>query len=92
MGSDDGAEDLGGLAVGELLAEDGHTVVVGVLGFGTEFDLDLGVHIPSRLGEGQIDDGILASPPPLDTDALGEGTEFITSHRAESGEGGGLKE
>ena len=91
-GSDDGAEDLGGLAVGEFLAEDGHPVVVGVLGLGTEFDLDLGVHHVRRLGEEKVVDGVGAVATPLDADATGEGTEFVTGHRVEGGEGGGTED
>lgn len=87
-GSDDGAEDLGGLAVGEFLAEDGHPVGIGGLGFGTEFNLDLGVHHVRRLGEDQIVDGIVAVASPLDAEALGEEAKFVTGHRVESGEGG----
>lgn len=91
-GSDDGAEDLGGLAGGELFAEDGHPVGIGGLGLGTEFDLDLGVHHVRRLGEEKVVDGVGAGATPLDADASGEGTEFVTGHRVEGGEGSGTED
>lgn len=90
--SDDGAEDLGSLAVGEFLAEDGDAIVVGILGFGTKFDFDLGVHHPCRLGEIEIADGILPGLANLNTDTLGEGTKLIPSHRLKGAESSGLKD
>lgn len=91
--SDEGAaEDLGGLAVGEFLAEDGHPVGIGGLGFGTEFDLDLRVHHAGRLGEVEVADGLRSGLADLDADTLGEGTKLITSHRLQGAEGGGLKD
>lgn len=50
------------------------------------------MHHVRRLGEEKVVDGVHPIPSPLDADAAGEGTEFVTGHRLKGGGGGVLED